>query len=680
MSLKPLLEIAIHLQNFRNIDLFLQGLYYLKVTVSHNDQLATPYGVVECSSEDSDTSTSKTPGRVSHQEKAINSRNFYIRFNEEEVCIDNIFLFHLEMGENFAEAKIEIRFQLYFLDVLVFSDIPSEDYSLEDELQAYSSVSEATIKVTSAAHGVNEYCPVVFDDQHFCVANTVIHTGIVEYSTPSQELNAPRILSDYLFPGAELVPEEEIDATYGKYIQLLAHNHERLRTLLQQVMSRCVDPESGPELEDLPSPLSLPEYRSSLYTPPDECYTPTFSEAVCSYHPDTISFALLSEAKFAAGKMFSLFRFLLDLIKRKPGRIMQFFMDQYKDLIKMRASDSFVKTVATVPELPAIMARDLAKEYKEAAKERRSQIQNYLYINEECFYDSTIRQPMFFEEIYQSNDQDGGSEPHFIRRNPGVHLIVIVHGFQGNSFDVRLIKNNISVLYPNTLLLCSEANQENTEDDIFAMGERLANEVIGFITEHCPRYVLGRLSFISHSLGGLIVRAALLHLSEYKDVMHLYLSLSTPHLGYTRSNSRLINTGMWFITRLNPATSLMQLTLQDERDLRDTMLYQLSSYTGLGWFKQVMLVSSHQDQYSPADSSRIQVSPETRKGPRGAVFVQMAENILAQIHIKALRRIDVDFTLEHGVDSWIGRKAHIEFLENQTVIRTLICKYPDLFS
>jgi hypothetical protein len=680
MSLKPLLEVAIHIQNFRNIDLFLQGLYYLKVAVSQGPHLATPYQVIECETEEGEHPASKSPGRLMPQEKAINSRNFYIRFNEEEVCIDNLFLFHLEMDSEFQESAISIRFQLYFLDVLVYSDIPSEDYNAEDELLAYNPVSEATIQVSSAAQGVNEYCPVVFDDQHFCVANLVVHTGIVEYSFPGPELNTPRVLSDFLFPGAEIVEEREINGTYAKYIQLLAHNHERLRTLLQQIMSRCVDPESGPELEDLPSPLLLPEYRSSLYTPPYEGYTPTFSEAVCSYHPDTISFALLSEAKFAAGKMFSLFRCLLDLIKRKPGRILQYFIDQHKDLIKMRASDSFVKTVLTVPELPAIMARDLAKEYKQSAKERRCQLQNYLFISEECFYDSKIRQPMFFEETYLPADQESVSELHYIRRNPGVHLMVIVHGFQGNSFDVRLIKNNISVLYPNSLLLCSEANQDDTEDDIFKMGERLAKEVSDFISEHCPRYVLGRLSFISHSLGGLIVRAALLHLSEFRDVMHLYLSLSTPHLGYTRSSSRLINTGMWFITRLNPATSLLQLTLQDERELRHSMLYQLSSYTGLGWFKQVVLVSSHQDQYSPADSSRIEVSPETRKDPRGPTFIQMAQNILAQIHIKALKRIDVDFTLEQGVDSWIGRKAHIEFLENQTVIRTLICKYPDLFS
>ena len=29
-----------------------------------------------------------------------------------------------------------------------------------------------------------------------------------------------------------------------------------------------------------------------------------------------------------------------------------------------------------------------------------------------------------------------------------LHLIILVHGFQGNSLDMKIIKNNISVLYP----------------------------------------------------------------------------------------------------------------------------------------------------------------------------------------------------------------------------------------
>jgi len=42
MSLRALLEIVVHLESFRNIDLFFQGLYYVKVSVYNkkNDEVS----------------------------------------------------------------------------------------------------------------------------------------------------------------------------------------------------------------------------------------------------------------------------------------------------------------------------------------------------------------------------------------------------------------------------------------------------------------------------------------------------------------------------------------------------------------------------------------------------------------------------------------------------------------
>lgn len=42
MSLRAILEVVVHLDSFRNIDLFFQGLYYLKVSVYNkkNDEVS----------------------------------------------------------------------------------------------------------------------------------------------------------------------------------------------------------------------------------------------------------------------------------------------------------------------------------------------------------------------------------------------------------------------------------------------------------------------------------------------------------------------------------------------------------------------------------------------------------------------------------------------------------------
>ena len=54
---------------------------------------------------------------------------------------------------------------------------------------------------------------------------------------------------------------------------------------------------------------------------------------------------------------------------------------------------------------------------------------------------------------------------------------MLVHGFQGNAFDMRLIKNTISIINPSIVFMSSRANEEKTENDILEMGKTLANEV-----------------------------------------------------------------------------------------------------------------------------------------------------------------------------------------------------------
>ena len=68
----------------------------------------------------------------------------------------------------------------------------------------------------------------------------------------------------------------------------------------------------------------------------------------------------------------------------------------------------------------------------------------------------------------------------------------MAHGFQGNSWDMKLFKNNISLLFPQTLFLCSSANEDHTDDDIMTMGKRLSTEVINYIKEWLPGNSLGR--------------------------------------------------------------------------------------------------------------------------------------------------------------------------------------------
>jgi len=46
----------------------------------------------------------------------------------------------------------------------------------------------------------------------------------------------------------------------------------------------------------------------------------------------------------------------------------------------------------------------------------------------------------------------------------------MVHGFQGSSFDMRLLKNCIAVALPEAIFLQSSSNEGLTDGDIGEMG------------------------------------------------------------------------------------------------------------------------------------------------------------------------------------------------------------------
>ena len=56
----------------------------------------------------------------------------------------------------------------------------------------------------------------------------------------------------------------------------------------------------------------------------------------------------------------------------------------------------------------------------------------------------------------------------------GLHLIVLVHGFQGHPSDMRIMRNQLSILFPEGIYLISASNEDRTDDDIETLGARLA--------------------------------------------------------------------------------------------------------------------------------------------------------------------------------------------------------------
>lgn len=270
----------------------------------------------------------------------------------------------------------------------------------------------------------------------------------------------------------------------------------------------------------------------------------------------------------------------------------------------------------------------------------------------------------------------------------GQHLFVLVHGYQGTHWDMRAFRNQLALAFPDALLLNSTANENKTEDDIGAMGARLAREVVSFITEQCPQG-LGRLSFVAHSLGGIIVRSALTHELMAGFLRHCYtfVTLATPHCGSIYTDSVLHSTGLWFLKKWNKSTSLSQLSMSDASDPSSCFLARLSQQKGLEHFANVFLVASQQDKYVPFASARLELCKEAiQDKKKGAVYQSMLQNLLrplASAPNLELRRFDVSFVANRRrasqLDAFIGRAAHIFFLDDQLYMKMLLTVYRDYF-
>ncbi|XP_057650295.1 protein FAM135A isoform X6 [Chionomys nivalis] len=265
---------------------------------------------------------------------------------------------------------------------------------------------------------------------------------------------------------------------------------------------------------------------------------------------------------------------------------------------------------------------------------------------------------------YFSVEEEDGSED-------GVHLIVCVHGLDGNSADLRLVKTYIELGLPGGRVdfLMSERNQNDTFADFDCMTDRLLDEIIQYIQIYS--LTVSKISFIGHSLGNLIIRSVLTRprFKYYLSKLHTFLSLSGPHLGTLYNSSALVNTGLWFMQKWKKSGSLLQLTCRDHSDPRQTFLYKLSNKAGLHYFKNVVLVGSLQDRYVPYHSARIEMCKTALKDKQsGQIYSEMIHNLLRPVLQSKgcnLVRYNVINALPNTADSLIGRAAHIAVLDSE---------------
>jgi hypothetical protein len=307
-------------------------------------------------------------------------------------------------------------------------------------------------------------------------------------------------------------------------------------------------------------------------------------------------------------------------------------------------------------------------------------------------FDDASSLPVLFEQRYDAGEQERGvpqeehEAPAHAAARRGTHVVVLVHGYLGSSWDLRPFRNYLSILEPSIVTMLSKANEDDTDSDIEVLGFRLAREVSEFLREHLSnaRRPLARLSFVCHSIGSIVLRCALgrPELAPFVPHLHTVLSLSSPHLASRgRAMNSLVRVGMAALRHLRKATALAQLAMTDDADPRETLLYRLSKKTiSLRSFQNILLVSSAQDTYVPYHSARVEPLLTADSAALDAeIAAEMSANLLADVDPRKVLRLDLNFRFDTAktsrFDALIGRAAHVKVLESPALALMLLLQY-----
>ncbi|XP_071725328.1 putative lipase YDR444W [Rutidosis leptorrhynchoides] len=157
------------------------------------------------------------------------------------------------------------------------------------------------------------------------------------------------------------------------------------------------------------------------------------------------------------------------------------------------------------------------------------------------------------DNINNNDDDDVVSDSNKVQPD---HLVIMVNGIIGSATDWGYAAKQFVKRLPDKVIVhCSECNSATlTFDGVDRMGERLAEEVLA-VAQRWPK--VSKISFVAHSLGGLVARYAIGRLYECSSneakIAGLqpvnFITVATPHLGSRGHRQLPLLCGLSFLER-----------------------------------------------------------------------------------------------------------------------------------
>ncbi|KAJ8754861.1 hypothetical protein K2173_015373 [Erythroxylum novogranatense] len=741
-------EVAIYIDRFHNLDLFQQGWYQIKVSLHLEGQESTPLGtparVVQYEEPRLGCEGAYGIWRINDADNSFLTQPFYIKYSRQDVYLSIMisFILSLHAEEGAISSAVILKFELMYTPLIKDgSQLETPVYALPAAVHEFRIPPKALL-------GLHSYCPIHFDAFYAVLLDASVHIIMLKATclSPSKDLsqgaspNSKQIVLIKALLQAHDIFCEDIEKVCKAIDQVvdLGNSISNMGHAKFPFISPCILHNMDYNSQ---ASYKLVNGVKKVYGRAD-LQNDAFLYSLSRDDLSKIIHSLENQILFIWNQFLTFHRanrkkildYLHDTWAEDRRVEWSIWMVYSKDEVPPYSMSSQVDSSSCQSPLrklssPQKLAYDPAQWATMHAELHRQSIAQmrinnrslqdmHMFGNPSCVPIVTIERVVhpplqtlngniFLSQLDQKDTPNfprgvigtakGSNNFHSEQDGKVLKIVVFVHGFQGHHLDLRLIRNQWLLIDPKIEFLMSEANENKTHGDFKEMGVRLAQEVVCFIKRKIDKASrTGRLrniklSFVGHSIGNVILRAALTEsiLEPYLRYLHTYLSLSGPHLGYMYSSNTLFNSGLWLLKKFKGTQCIHQLTFSDDPDLTNTFLYKLCKEKTLENFKNIILLSSPQDGYIPYHSARIDMSPASMLDytKRGKVFWDMLSNCLNQIQApssepRIFMRCDISFDTSsqtRNLNAIIGRAAHVEFLESDIFARLIMWSFPELF-
>ena len=447
MSLLGTLDIAIHLGTFRGIELTASGLYRIRIVVTQEgDPLepVCPYDISKSPVAQRGRDLSAPfPGEIDAEENAYLSTCFTVKFRDEFVLLNEIVHLRtdLQVGDVFEKGALLLTFTLEAYtskDLASIDDIGGFVRSLPVEQVAFKPLATEVLRVASPGMGKHEYFPVFFSEWNCSVTTILVHTSLFRFtfrpvkSIGGEELDFYSQIAAVMLDRVENLTSEDTQNVYNEYVSVVLRSHDQLLVLCRRFLS-IVTRYGGKALG-----IELPERSFAKGK---------LIERLPEVSLETIGKLFIADISEIAGPTLQLKAHLLTLETQYHAVSFDFYKKQYRVLMTDHCGESVFPEFRKVSESPTTPSQEnIGRRHdKIATKQRGSEFYRQLTSlpvqSLKDFSDTRIHPILFHEQYYTETVSKA-----YLKANPsrGFHIFVLVHGFMGNLYDMKTIKDVIA--------------------------------------------------------------------------------------------------------------------------------------------------------------------------------------------------------------------------------------------